>query len=148
MLETKIYDVLKEDHRLVADLLTKIVESGEGQKADRREWFNRVYKELNAHSEAEEKVFYSALKEYDEARELIMEADQEHHVVAELMREINELKDEGEIFIAKVTVLKENVEHHVKEEESEIFDTAKKILETSTEAQMAKEFKTEKNALK
>ncbi len=123
-----IFSMLKKDHTKVKALF-KQFEAAKGAK--KREIAEEVFQELEVHTQVEEEVFYPALEvEADKkGEELVREAYEEHHVVKLLMKELKALgKDEVDIFVAKFTVLQENVEHHIKEEENELFPKAKKLL--------------------
>jgi hemerythrin-like domain-containing protein len=87
---------------------------------------------LTVHADMEEKLFYPALRKAGKSREKssVLEAAEEHACVKDLIAKIKRIKGRDETLEAKVTVLKELVEHHVKEEESEIFDEARKVLGT------------------
>ena len=95
---------------------------------------------MTAHSRAEERVFYSALKEFDETKADALEGYEEHHVVDVLLREIARLDPGDERWTAKFTVLKENIEHHAQEEEDEIFTAAQKVLSDEDAEEMAEKF--------
>jgi hemerythrin-like domain-containing protein len=84
--------------------------------------------ELDVHARIEEQIFYPAIKEAEETHEITLEAIEEHNVVKQLLAELEQLPVSEETWTAKLTVLKENVEHHVEEEEGEMFPKAKKVL--------------------
>jgi hemerythrin-like domain-containing protein len=80
------------------------------------------------HARIEETIFYPALEKADETRDLTLEAFEEHRFVKQLLGELQSLAKDEEQWTAKFTVLKENVEHHVEEEEGEMFPKARKVL--------------------
>ena len=91
-----------------------------------------IEEEIKIHSEAEEIIFYPEMKKIDS--EMIAEAAEEHHQVDVLLAELKEMTGrEGEEFDAKVAVLEENLEHHIKEEEEEMFPKAEKELKNQLE---------------
>jgi hypothetical protein len=86
------------------------------------------------HETIEEQVFYPAFKEAaqrdedEEAKELVAESREEHHVVDLLIDELQDVDLDAADFDAKMKVLKENVEHHIREEEEQMFTDAEKML--------------------
>jgi hemerythrin superfamily protein len=112
------FELLRKDHKKVAQLF-KEIEAASGQS--KKPIFSRLKSELDVHAHIEEKIFYPALENKEEARDITLEAYEEHKVVKDLLAELasgNAPEDEWD---AKLTVLKENVEHHVEEEEGELF---------------------------
>jgi hemerythrin superfamily protein len=120
--------LLKADHRKVEELFKKLEDTTERAVKTRTELFEKLKMELTVHALAEEAVLYPENKEIKETRELGFEAVEEHHVVKILLDELSELSPDTEEWTAKLSVLKENVQHHVKEEEGEIFPKTKKAL--------------------
>ena len=90
-----IYEVLKAEHREVADILEKLEKTDESDAAERRKLFATLEKELEAHAEAEQKVFYPALLDDETSRDIAQEGKQEHHVVKTLLRELEDVNIEG-----------------------------------------------------
>jgi len=134
-----IYEVLKRDHKKVKDLLDKIEKTEERGQQRRAALFDELKSNLLAHSKAEDAILYERLKgsDDDEARKISLEAHEEHHVVEQLLNEMSELDAEDEVFMAKFKVLKEAVEHHVKEEEGEMFEQARQVLDREEARSMA-----------
>jgi hemerythrin HHE cation binding domain-containing protein len=119
------FELLKNDHKKVSQLFEQI-ESASGQA--KKQLFSRVKSELDLHAHIEEKFFYPALENTKEAREITLEAYEEHKVVKELLAELAAAGTPNDEWDAKFKVLKENVEHHVEEEEGELFDKAEDAL--------------------
>jgi hemerythrin-like domain-containing protein len=84
--------------------------------------------ELEVHARIEEQIFYPAIKEAKETHDITLEAFEEHRVVKRLLSELEAMPVTDERWGAKLKVLKENVEHHVEEEEDEMFKSARKVL--------------------
>jgi hemerythrin superfamily protein len=114
-------DLLKKDHRTVSALFEQF-ENAEGDE-EKVALAQQICTELTVHAEVEEQLFYpAARKALDEKREeLIDEAAVEHRSLKMLIAEIDGSSAKDDLFKANVKVLKEYVEHHVKEEENEIF---------------------------
>ena len=121
------FTMLQEDHKKVKALFKEYEEAGERAFKRKAEIVEKVFHELEVHTQVEEELFYPKVKENvdQEARHLVNEAYEEHHVVKMLMAEMKELEPEDEAFDAKFKVLMENVKHHIKEEENELFPEAK-----------------------
>lgn len=122
------FTLLKKDHETVAGLLNKIEETTERAIKTREELFARVKTELEIHARIEETIFYPALEEAEPTREIVLEGFEEHKLVKQLLSELDSLAKDDEQWTAKFKVLKENVEHHVEEEEDEMFKKARKVL--------------------
>ena len=122
------FNLLKADHKKVADILEKLEATSERALKTRGELFTKLKMELDVHSRIEETIFYPVLEEADETHELTLEALEEHALVKQLLEELHSLAKDDEQWTAKFTVLKENVEHHVEEEEGEMFKKARKVL--------------------
>jgi hemerythrin superfamily protein len=119
--------LLTDDHRRVKKLLREL-ESTEGPKT-REELFGRIKRELTAHEVIEEEIFYPTLKEHPKAKEVVLEGIEEHNVVDRLMGELEELPFDAETWGPKATVMVENIEHHIEEEEGEMFRKARQVLD-------------------
>ena len=123
-----VYKLLQDDHRKVKTLLKELDETTERAEKTREHLIRKIEMELTVHSEAEEKFFYPLLQGPKATKDLAYEALAEHKVVKQLLSElVAEPKGTSE-WTAKASVLKENVEHHIEEEESELFPQARKIL--------------------
>jgi hemerythrin-like domain-containing protein len=125
---TNAITLLEEDHRRMEDLLKQGEDTGEQATAKRATLLDTITRELDLHEMIEEKIFYPALQAHPEARDLVLEGYQEHHVADVLVRELHECAKDDERWGAKFKVLKENLEHHIDEEEGEMFRTARRIF--------------------
>ncbi len=121
--------MLKEDHDRVKRMLNEGDETTERAEKTRTELFARLKADLLLHERMEEEVLYPALKQHPQARELALEAFEEHHVVDMIMAELEATPVTDEQWTAKFTVAKENLEHHIEEEEGEMFPKARQIFE-------------------
>lgn len=119
------FNLLKADHRKVEKLFSQL-ESASGQAKMRV--FEQIKTELELHTHIEESIFYPALEKPKQTHDLTLEAYEEHDVVKKLLRELSRAKTPNEEWEAKAKVLQENVEHHVEEEENELFVKAEAAL--------------------
>jgi iron-sulfur cluster repair protein YtfE (RIC family) len=116
--------LLKEQHDEAKELFKKF-EKAEGSEAD--SLWQELKTKLQLHEQLEESQFYPELKRDERAHEIVMESYQEHHVMDVLIEELSGLNTSDEVFQAKLTVLQENTEHHMEEEESELFPKVRRI---------------------
>jgi iron-sulfur cluster repair protein YtfE (RIC family) len=123
-----VFEVLKADHEKVAGIMEKIDQTTERASKTREELFTQLKNELDLHAEIEEQIFYPALEDREETRDITLEAYEEHNLVKQLLSELESEPKDDETWTAKFTVLKENVEHHVEEEEGELFKKARTVL--------------------
>ncbi len=121
-------DLMKKDHRKVEDLFKQIEDTTERAEKTRTELFAKIKLELDAHAHMEEEVFYPATDEAELTHELTLEAYEEHNVVKELLTQLEAEPKDTEEWMAKCTVMMENVKHHVEEEEKELFPKVKKVM--------------------
>jgi hemerythrin superfamily protein len=119
--------ILTEDHANVRKMFKQFEKmkdkAGESEKV---ELVERICDELTLHTEVEEEIFYPAAREAMEDHDLLDEAEVEHASAKELIAQLRSMQPGDELYDAKVTVLGEYVEHHVKEEEKEMFPKARK----------------------
>ncbi len=120
--------LLKNDHEKVSAIFEKLEPTTERALKTRQELFAKLKAELDVHAHIEETIFYPAIKDAAETRAITLEGYEEHHVVKILLSELASMPVDTEQWTAKLKVLKENVEHHVEEEEDEMFKSVRKIL--------------------
>lgn len=122
--------LLKDDHKTVEKLFKEFEKTKDSATpAAKRKLVDQILTELTTHAFIEESIFYPAAREaVPETEEHVLESVEEHHVVAWLLSELKDLDPAHETFDAKVTVLMENVRHHVEEEEKEWFPEVRKAL--------------------
>jgi hemerythrin-like domain-containing protein len=146
-MNTGILSKLHEDHEEVAALMEKILSSKGNMRADK---FKEMRTKLQAHADAERKVLYKRLeKEGDEeARSFAYEGAVEHELVEELLDQLNRSRaKDSEQWTAKMTVLKEMVQHHVEEEESTGFKAARSTLDSEELEALGDRFEREKEKM-
>jgi hemerythrin superfamily protein len=142
--------LLKKDHKTVKELFQAFEQLGGRAAQKRQALFTQIHQELSGHAQVEEELFYPALKAVrsEEVKDLVREAAEEHKVAKALLAEIAQLQPDDEQYNAKVTVLREYVMHHVKEEEKEMFAQAKQHLSQKRLDELGTEMATRKEALK
>ena len=121
--------LLKADHDVMRKLLNELESTTERGVKTRTELFATIKGELTVHEIIEEEIFYPELKAHPKAKDIVLEGFEEHHVVDLLMSELEALPVEDETWGAKALVMKENIEHHIEEEEGEMFKTARSVFD-------------------
>jgi hemerythrin superfamily protein len=139
--------LLKEDHRKVKKLLAELESTTERGVKTREELFTKVKQELVVHEAIEEEIFYPALKEHPKTKEIALEGYEEHHVVDTVMAEIEGVAYDDEKWGAKFSVMKENLEHHIEEEEGEMFKQARQVFDQDELTQLGESMKARKEDL-
>lgn len=125
-----ITEQLAEDHREVESLIAQLEGGGD------KETFNKLKNSLLMHSQIEEEIFYPALEDFEETEELIDEAYQEHSDVEQLLDDMSAADPSSEEFQDLLFQLKESINHHVEEEEGQVFPLSENLLGEETLEQM------------
>lgn len=123
--------MLKSDHATVKRLLRELTETTERAVKTRENLVSRIEQELKTHAQLEEEVFYPAFKavsEGSDAEDLFYEAAEEHHVVDMVLPALKAANPKSHEFSAKAKVLKDLIEHHIKEEEGQMFAEARRMF--------------------
>ena len=121
--------LLKDDHKTVEKLFKQFENAEDGASALKRKLVDSMIKELTIHTYIEEELFYPAARAAaPETKDHVLESVEEHHVVVWMLSELSKMDPSDESFDAKVTVLTENVRHHVEEEEQEWFPEVRKAM--------------------
>ena len=123
--------LLKADHEKMRGLLSELESTTERGVKTRSELFATIKGELTLHEIIEEEIFYPELKAHPKAKDIVLEAYEEHHVVDLLMGELESLDVQDETWGAKALVMKENVEHHMEEEEGDMFRKARQVFDAA-----------------
>lgn len=120
-------ELLTEDHENVKAMFEKYESLGDRAMVAKKKLATEICTELTKHATAEEEIFYPAVRAAGKDKEdLVDEATVEHASAKDLIAQIMEMEASEELFDAKVKVLGEMIEHHVKEEEEEMFPKARK----------------------
>lgn len=118
-------ELLKQDHQKVKELFEKAEET-DGKQQEKI--FEQIKTELETHARIEETVFYPAVQEHEELKDMVLESLEEHKQIKTLLREMDNLASDSEKFEPKLKVLMENVEHHAEEEEGKMFPKLRQIM--------------------
>ncbi|CAM3052063.1 hemerythrin HHE cation binding domain-containing protein [Williamsia muralis] len=121
--------ILKQDHKDIKKLFREFRAAGEGATKKKGDIVNKIIEALTVHTYIENEGMYSDVrKRVPDVEDDILESYEEHHVADVLVMELAALSPDSERFDAKTTVLIENVEHHIDEEESEWFPKVREAL--------------------
>jgi iron-sulfur cluster repair protein YtfE (RIC family) len=137
-------DLIKTDHDKMKDLLEEALDTD--QPRERVDLLHQIRSELMAHERMEEDIFYPALREYAKAKEIVLEGYEEHHVIDMILDELLDVPEESEQWKAKLKVLQENIEHHIEEEEGEMFKKAKQAFEKEQLEELGQKMQATKQA--
>jgi len=124
--------LLKQDHKTVRGLFREFEHAGDRAVQQKQRIADETFNELETHTALEEEIFYPAVaasKDDQEGQDLVREATEEHAVVKTLISELKGMTPDDEQFDAKFKVLTENVEHHIREEEGELFPHAERVFD-------------------
>jgi hemerythrin-like domain-containing protein len=129
--------LLERQHREVEKAFATALDSEDARV--RRDAMKSIIRQLETHTAIEETIFYPAVRALgtEQATDMVLEAYEEHHVVKTILAELPKLDPAAENFEAKMTVLKELVEHHVEEEEKEMFPMAERKLGVERSRELA-----------
>jgi hemerythrin superfamily protein len=143
-----LIQAIEKDHKEVQSLLKKIKDMGDGKPKQRKEMFETLKMELIPHMKAEESAFYPKLKEKKEAKEDALEAIVEHQVAETVLKELDKMKGDEEMWTPKFSVLKELIEHHIEEEEEKVFKDTQKTMDHDEMETIFKDFQKQKEKIK
>ena len=141
------FELLKKDHEKVSGLMKRLETTTERGVRTRQDLFKQLKEELDIHAHIEETIFYPALQIETETEDITREALEEHKIVKTLLSELERMSKDDEQWSAKFMVLKENVEHHVEEEEGEMFTKARKALGKEELDELGEEMNEEKKRM-
>jgi hemerythrin superfamily protein len=120
--------LLIADHREVSEMFQQFEELGDRAKASKKKLVDKITTALKLHTQIEEEIFYPAVREAsDELEDKVDEAVVEHASAKDLIAQLDEMDPDEELYDAKVKVLSEQIEHHVEEEEKDMFPKVKKM---------------------
>lgn len=144
-MSTPIYDLLKSDHDTHRDLLAKIAETS-GDSEDRRSLWNEFFYDVGAHASAEEECFYGPMIETTDGQPHARHSVAEHKELDDIMQELTEMDMSSPGWLTRFKTLRHQYEHHIDEEEEDIFPCAKEVLGADSSGEMGAAFKKRKSA--
>ncbi|HEY0490052.1 MAG TPA: hemerythrin domain-containing protein [Telluria sp.] len=124
--KTDAIELLKADHEKVKDLFEKFEALSDRSKVNKKKIADQICLELTVHAQVEEEIFYPAIRDPIKDDDLMDEAVVEHASAKDLIAQISEMDPGDDLYDAKVKVLSEQIEHHVEEEEGEMFPKVRK----------------------
>lgn len=134
-----IYDEIREDHDHHRDLLNRIAET-HGDSPERKKLWDAFYYDVKAHAAAEEETFYSKIMEKPDGQDDARHSVAEHKEMDDIMEELNGTDFASPGWLTWFKTLKHDYEHHMDEEEADIFPTAQKVLKNDGDGSYAARF--------
>ena len=134
-------DILKQDHQQVKALFQEIAQADQNKQ---KEVFDKIETELEIHAHIEETIFYPALEQHDELKDLVAEALAEHQEVKALLEDIEGIGAESDEFESHLEILIANVKDHVAEEEREMFPRVRECFDENELEQLGKQLESAK----
>ena len=143
MADARIFADLKADHDRHRDLLARLAET-KGDSAERRDLFEAFRVEVTAHAAAEEESLYATMLARPELRDEARHSVAEHKEIDDFLTELFEMEMSSPAWLPKFKEMRHRYEHHIDEEEEEMFPAAAKDLPQAEQARLAKIFETRK----
>ena len=137
--------LLKKDHDQVKKMLKDLDDTTDRAIKTRQDLFERLKFSLTVHEQMEEAVLYPALKEHAETKEIVLEAYEEHDLVDTILGELEQTPFDDETWHAKLTVMRENLLHHIQEEEDEMFGQVRRLFDKATLESFGEQMRTIKS---
>lgn len=139
-----IYDVLKSDHDTHRELLKKLADT-EGDSKERRELWNKFYCDVGSHAAAEEESFYGPMIETEDGQPHARHSVAEHKELDDIMQELNEMDMSSPGWMTRFKTLRHDYEHHIDEEEEDIFPAARKAIGADSDGKFGSKFLSRKS---
>lgn len=140
-----IFTRLKQDHEKQRELCEELANTKNGSERRKQLWQD-VRKELEAHAAAEEQVFYSVLMKKPDGTDEARHSVHEHQEMTKLIQELDAMDQNTDIWTKKFSKLKHQLFHHVDEEEADIFPVARELIDRDRATSMTKKFSERKAA--
>lgn len=148
MAEQGIFDTLIKEHREAADLLEKLEQTDSEDHEARQSLLRELSTALVSHNEAESRTLYESLTRFNEMTDSVREHQQEHDEVNSMLAKLVQMDTDDEQWPSKLKTIHENVEHHVDDEENELFPQARKLLDKEEVNDLQDRFEQEKEKAK
>lgn len=146
----QIYEMLQQDHEKVKNALSRILETTEGAEKTRAQLFEQVKKDLEIHTRFEEEVFYPTFREEKpdkEAKAEVEDALNEHDEAKKMLSKISSIDPTSPDFAKQIETLKQALEHHISDEEDEMFPQARKTVSDEEAVAMADRYQAMKKSM-
>lgn len=140
-----IYEKIEQDHGLHRDLLNKLAET-EGDSEERRRLWKKFYYDVKAHAAAEEETFYSKLMEDPSGQDDARHSVAEHKEMDDIMEELQVMDFSSPGWLTRFKTLKHDYEHHMEEEEDDIFSKAREVFDNDEINAIGERFDKRKDA--
>lgn len=138
-----IYDAIRHDHKNHRALLDRIADTS-GESKDRTSAWQEFYYDVKSHAAAEEETFYSTLMSKTWGQDAARHSVHEHQQMDDLMEELNEMDMSSPAWLTRFKQLKHDYEHHMDEEEDEVFTRAREVVDASREDEIGSKFRARK----
>ena len=136
-------ELLKKDHQKVKQIFVQGEETED--KKRQKQIFKEIKAELEMHARIEETIFYPAMEEHEELKDMVLESLEEHRQMKAILRELSRLSSSSEKFKPKFKVLRDDVKHHAEEEEEgKMFPKIAKLIDSTELEQLGEELETAK----
>jgi hemerythrin superfamily protein len=137
-------ELLKQDHQKVKELFNQGQQTQD--KKQQKQIFKDIKSELETHARIEETIFYPAMEEHEELKDMVLESLEEHKQMKSVLRELAKLTASSERFKPKFKVLKDDVGHHAEgEEEGKMFPMIRKLIKEDELEQLGQELESAKH---
>lgn len=137
-------ELLKQDHQKVKELFKQGQQTED--KKQQKQIFKEIKSELETHARIEETIFYPAMEEHDELKDMVLESLEEHKQLKTVLRELGKLSASSERFKPKFKVLMDDVKHHAEEEEEgKMFPKIRKLIKGDELEQLGEELEAAKH---
>ena len=140
-----VYEKIEQDHSVHRDLLNKLAET-EGDSEERRRLWKEFYYDVKAHAAAEEETFYSKLMEDPSGQDDARHSVAEHKEMDDIIEELQGMDLSSPGWLARFKTLKHDYEHHMEEEEEDIFSKAREVFDDDDIAEIGERFDVRKEA--
>lgn len=140
-----VLELIKADHRLVESLFSEIENAEDTHKL--YDSFNQLYEVLNVLAEVEKQVFYPAIRNCIDIENLVDAAQKEQNEAKQMLEDVSSLSPTSAEFKAKIRELKQAIQHHIQEEENEVFSQVRQCMSQEERSQLGSEFEVVKSKL-
>lgn len=148
-MKNNIYTELKKEHDLLRNLMGKILKTTDKDLVERKKLFEEFKNQLLSHSIAEEQTLYAELSNHSNTKKQVKHGLAEHKETEGLLKELSvDIDDNNNKWLSKFEELSEELDHHIEEEEEDLFDLAKENLSENEEQELEHKFKKSKQKIK